>query len=367
LADGVHPNVAQQGGGYFGPGGLAIGYNARNYEALEVLTRIRQIIFEDQPPDRFVYPAAQAWSPVLPDQPIIATGGMSGSAPLVVLRDAHTGGIVKQFLAFEPSFGGGVRVAVADMNGDRVPDVVTASGPGGGPVVRAFSGVDGSELFSFYAFEASFTGGVTLAVADVNGDNIAEVVVGAGVGGGPRVRVFDPMSRTIISEFFAFEDSFRGGVNVAASDFGAGIGRAIVATPGAGGGGRVVVLDPLNGHLIASYYVIDPNDRQGVNLATGDVTGDGINDLIVTGGDGLVRTIRVQDGQPINTFALGFGTGSTQVGVLPGDSGEPGRILVNRRGDPSGVIGVYDLNGTRLRSFDDPIDDFVPTGVFVDA
>src|SRR4051794_24205548 len=64
---------------------------------------------------------------------------------------------------FGASFGGGVRVAVGDVNGDGTPDLVTAAGPGGAPVVRTFSGVDGSELGSFLAFEPTFTGGVNVA------------------------------------------------------------------------------------------------------------------------------------------------------------------------------------------------------------
>ncbi|MCZ2340229.1 MAG: SGNH/GDSL hydrolase family protein [Bacteroidales bacterium] len=364
LADGVHPNTAPQGGGYFGPGGLGFGYNVRNFTALEVLTKIRKVVFEDAPPDRFSYPPSQPWSAVLPEQSIMAMGAVAGSAPLVVLRDANTGAVIHQFLAFEPAFGGGVRVAVADVNGDHISDVITAAGPGGGPVVRAYSGVDGTELFSFYAFEPTFTGGVTIAVGDVNGDGIAEVVVGAGVGGGPRVRVFDPMTQTIVSEFFAFEESFRGGVNVAVGHFGEELPTAVVATPGAGGSGRVAVLDPSTGGMIASYFVFDPNERQGAELATGDVNGDGIDDLIVSNSAGIVRTVRAQSGDIIGEFSLGFGTGNTRIGVLPG---EPGQILVNRRGDPAGFLSVFDGNGTRLRSFDDPIDDFVPTGVYVDA
>src|SRR4051794_7920963 len=65
-----------------------------------------------------------------------------------------------------PAFTGGVSVAAGDVNGDGFPDIVTGAGPTGGPHVKAFSGKDGSELFSFYAYDAGFTGGVNVAVGD---------------------------------------------------------------------------------------------------------------------------------------------------------------------------------------------------------
>jgi fibronectin-binding autotransporter adhesin len=57
------------------------------------------------------------------------------------------------------------------MNGDGSADIVTALGRGGAPLVKVFSGQDGSLLSSFLAFPRSFTGGLNVAVVDDwNGD-----------------------------------------------------------------------------------------------------------------------------------------------------------------------------------------------------
>ena len=62
-----------------------------------------------------------------------------------------------------------------------------------GPVLVAFSGgADSALLASYFAYDPAFTGGVFVSAgADMNFDGLADVVTGAGAGGGPHVKVFD--------------------------------------------------------------------------------------------------------------------------------------------------------------------------------
>jgi hypothetical protein len=141
--------------------------------------------------------------------PAVALGAGTGAEPRVTVFDAD-GEVVRSFLAFDPAFTGGVRVAVADLTGDGVAEVIAAAGPGGGPHVRVFDGASGEERNSFFAFESSFTGGVHVAASPELG-----IVTGPGIGGGPRVQVFD-LDGNVRSNFFAYEPQFVGGVHVAA-------------------------------------------------------------------------------------------------------------------------------------------------------
>jgi hypothetical protein len=96
--------------------------------------------------------------------------------------------------------------------------LVTGAGAGGGPHVRVFRGPDGVELFSFFAYDPGFIGGVRVAACDLNGDGVPDIVTGVGPGGGPQVRAFDgvtgqPLAGTLGS-FFVYSPAFAGGVDV---------------------------------------------------------------------------------------------------------------------------------------------------------
>src|SRR5262249_9761788 len=145
------------------------------------------------------------------------------------------------FYAYDPRFAGGVFVTTGDVNGDGVPDIITGAGQGGGPNIKVFDGKTGNTIRNFYAFDSSFSGGLRVASGDVDGDGFDDIITAAGPGGGPHVRVFSGANGKVISEFFAFPASFVGGVNVAAGDLN-GDGRAeIITGPGVGGGPLVRV------------------------------------------------------------------------------------------------------------------------------
>jgi hypothetical protein len=118
----------------------------------------------------------------------IVVGAGRGDEPRVRVLSGVDGTEVLSFLAYDPAVRGGVRVAACDLTGDGVPDVVTA--PGGPGPVRVFDGITGQPLAgALGSFTPVPTGarsvGVTLACVDISGDGVADIVVG--VPGAPGV------------------------------------------------------------------------------------------------------------------------------------------------------------------------------------
>src|SRR6185312_13541311 len=103
-------------------------------------------------------------SALVPPVPLVgytdpATGADAGGAPVATLYNPD-GSVRFTQTVFDPSFTGGVRVAVADFTGDGVPDLVVGTGPGAPTLVRVIDGATGQEVFSVQPFEPAFTGGV---------------------------------------------------------------------------------------------------------------------------------------------------------------------------------------------------------------
>jgi uncharacterized repeat protein (TIGR01451 family) len=142
----------------------------------------------------------------------LVTGAGPGGAPHVQVFDGATGALIRSFLAYDPGFLGGVFVAAGDVNGDAIADVITGADAGGAPHVRVFDGRTGAELLSFFAYDPAFTGGVRVGVADLDGDGLADILTAPGPGGGPHVRAFSGVTGAEQASVLVYPPGFTGGV-----------------------------------------------------------------------------------------------------------------------------------------------------------
>jgi hypothetical protein len=213
---------------------------------------------------------------------VIAGAGQGGGPHIKVYSGADFTTVLYGFYAFSPSFLGGVTIASADINNDLYDDIIVGAGPGGSPTVNIFSGKDYSLIQSFLAFESTFSGGVSVAAGLINSDSVYDIVVGAGVGGGPRVKTYDGSNLNVINDFFAFDPSFLGGVYVSAGKFGTNTLDSIVVGQGAGAQPYVKIFDQ-NANMLQSFLAYDFGFSGGVRVATGitSSTSNGVN--IITG------------------------------------------------------------------------------------
>ena len=155
---------------------------------------------------------------------------------------------------------------MADVTGDGVPDIVAVPRSGGGSIVKVFSSLDGSLLKSIQVFEPTYRGGLSLALGDLSGRGSSQVVVGAGFGGGPRVSVWDVPSDAIVQNFFAHDSSRRGGVEVALTDLKVG-GKLQILTGAADGTPEVGVYNGATAAKFAMFPTGDSSVRQAARDA----------------------------------------------------------------------------------------------------
>lgn len=275
----------------------------------------------------------------LPFGPGILTGNDAGQPPFVRLQDP-TGGDITSFFAFDAGFPGGVRVAKADVNADGIPDMICGAGPGGGPRVVVFNGSGGPPLADFHAFDPSFPGGVYVATGDVTGDGTPEIVVGAGEGGQPVVRVFTPPG-TLLSSFFAYSGTFSGGVRVAAGDLNGDGFDDIVTAPGQGMGPQVNVFRGPSFGFAGGFFAYEDTYLGGVHVAAGDYDGDGRAEIVTGPGPGRAGTIcQFQDNLLLESFQDVFGAAQLGVRVAVGDVTGDGKADVLSVQGPGGGPNV---------------------------
>ncbi len=352
---GLHLAASPRPGGV-GATDLLYGQNLRTLEALQILDWFREQVVAPAPAAVPPLP----WVPLAPGEAVVAAGRGEGQAPVVSVYNA-AGAEVNRFLAFDPGFAGGVRVATADVTGDGVLDIVAGAGSGGAPVVKVFSGADGAEVASFFAFEPAFRSGVNVAAADLDGDGVAEIVAGAGGGGGPVVTVYHGGDFAEVARFFAYEPSFRGGVYVAAGNV-ASVGPAIV-TGGGAGGGPVVKAFRLGGATpVLSYLAYAPQDRTGVVVAVADLDGDGTGGVVTApaAAEPHVRVVDPDTGiERSSFFAPGVGFG-LDLGVLHVEGRD---VLLIGSGTGAGT-GTWAFDGAATVPFG-PSDPSRTYGVYV--
>ncbi len=248
------------------------------------------------------------------------------------LRDPKTQPGV--FVPLRPADGVEVRATFASE-----PSVVVGAGPGGPPLVKVFAGTSGL-VDSFFAFPPGFTGGVRVAAGDLDGDGLPEVVAAPDSGLEGTVRIFQPGGDPL-ADFPAYP-GFLGGVRVASGDLD-GDGRAeIVTGPGPGMETNIKVFDGLTHSQIGGFPAF-PGFSGGVTVGTADLDDDGRDEIITGTGPGTNSKVRVFDvnGNLVAEFfpysdgfqgGLNVSGGKDRIATAPAGPGAGGEVKIFDRG-----------------------------------
>jgi len=222
----------------------------------------------------------------------IIVGAAPGSEPLVMIFN-NKGKLIKKFLAYEKNFRGGVNLAVAKLDNNDQAEIVVVPASRGTGQVRIFN-ESGKLQKQFLAAQGKLAGGLNVAVGDLEGNGENEVVISPGSGQEPQVKIFNRTGK-LIGAFLAYEKNFRGGVKVAVANVN---GRKdhnkaeIILAPGKGREPQVKIFDNY-GKLQAQFLAYNKNWQGGMNLAVGDLNNDGTGEIALGANAGATPHVRI--------------------------------------------------------------------------
>lgn len=207
---------------------------------------------------------------------VVAPG--KGAAPRVRLYTS-TGILMQEFMAYAPTFKGGVQLTTGDVVGDEQDDIIVAPESSGGPHIRIFNKL-GELQSQFFAHDKDYRGGLQIAAGDVNKDGKDEIIVALGQGHAPLVKVFTS-SGELLSEFLAYGENFRGGINLAAADV-TGDGFDNIITGARKTGGPHIRIFNMKGSVQQQFFAYNKAYRDGVFVSTSDIDRDGVSEIIIS-------------------------------------------------------------------------------------
>jgi len=230
--------------------------------------------------------------------------------------------------------------------------IVAAPGAGRAPEIRLYT-EDGSYVRSFMSFPESFKGGVSLSIGNFDRTKRNSIVAGAGPGGAPQVRIFDINTKPI-GGFMAYNASFKGGVSVAAGDAD-GDGKDEIITGAGPGGGPHVRIFGANGVAMGGFFAFDARKRTGVDVAAGDLDGDGRVEIVASAPDSA--TVRIFDARgkllsEISPFGKGVRRGNSRVTVTDLDGDGRAEITVTRIASVGLRLSALRLAGDLISEYD---------------
>lgn len=190
----------------------------------------------------------------------IIIGPDNGYKPEIGIYDYH-GQSIGALTAFEASYTGGVRVGVISAINGQAGKILAASGPGRDQEIRVFNWPSGRLEASWAPYGRDLAGnGLFVSGGWSEIFNQPVIVASPDHGRRPLVRVYGLSSRQLLAAWFAYSQSFKGGLTTAFRN------DLVLTAPGVSGGPEIRQFT-VRGHEAVSWLAGPANYRGGIRIA----------------------------------------------------------------------------------------------------
>lgn len=282
----------------------------------------------------------------------VSTGGAQFRATVSGDSDIHA------FFVYNENKEKSAQSLWADLDGDDELEVVTFAGPGESVPLRAFE-VDGTQIDSLYPFASDYSKGYSAAVGDVDADGDDEIAIARLGNKKSLVRIYDLQDGELmkIDQFRAFSTNYKGGTSVAMADInGDGDAEIITGTREEKTTLRIYKWVHTKGEAkkwLQRKPFTGDNATKGIVLETADMNNDGREDIIVGSaeGNGMLKLYGYGKNAKLkkigqrHTFSKSLEGGvRLATGVVTGDAKQ--QLLVTPAGQRkyTGQVRMFQLN-----------------------
>lgn len=198
----------------------------------------------------------------------------------------------KEFLVYDKSYSGGVNIALGDVNIDGMDEIIVSPKVGNNPV-KVYN-YEGKYLnISFYPFTSQYHGSVNLAVGDVTGDGYSEIITSTGEGIRSEIKVFNNEGDLLPIQYAPFISEYLGGADISSGDI-EGDGTDEIVTCQSGGSLCKIYKYNKNQTIVNEWQVFKNNS--GVKVSIKDIDGNGEREIITSTKDAINQKIRIYQG-----------------------------------------------------------------------
>ncbi|MFA6908994.1 MAG: carboxypeptidase regulatory-like domain-containing protein [Patescibacteria group bacterium] len=181
----------------------------------------------------------------------------------------------------------------------------------------------------------------------------ADILAVPAASGGPQVILADENGK-VLANFFAYSSTLRIGIEAVTGDVdGDGVEEIIVA-PGSGAGPQVRVFNK-SGKLLSQFFAYPESIKTGIHVTSADINGDGTDEIITSPMAGAGPQVRVfnRSGNVIHQFFAynsSFRGGSRALtGDVDGDGVSEIVTVPDSNAGPE--VGVFEASGTVIKRF----------------